>query len=163
MSTAQSILRSYRAPRKVIRGFRNAGADEGTGLGWLFAACFLFFIARLPSLSRTAHLSDGEVVMFGLIVGSFIGSLLLAPILIYALASLSHLGAKIFGAQGTMTDARLAMFWGLLASAPLTLFQGLLSGIIGAGAQANLVAILAFGAFLWIWINSLIELEGKGS
>lgn len=160
MSTIQAIFRSYRAPRMVARRFRDAGADEGTGLGWLFAACILFFIARLPSLARTSQLSEGEVPLSGLVLGTFFGTILLAPIFFYVLASLSHFAARVFGGQGSMTDARLAMFWGLLASTPLALFQGLVSGMIGPGQQAALVAVASFGIFLWVWLNSLIELEG---
>ncbi|SDW44203.1 YIP1 family protein [Litoreibacter albidus] len=160
MSTAQAILQSYRAPRAVARRFRDAGADEGTGLGWLFAACILFFIAQLPGLARTSHLSEGEVPLFGLALGTFFGTMLLAPILFYAFASFSHVIARLFGGAGTMTDARLAMFWGLLASAPAVLFQGLVAAMIGPGGQATLVATLSFAVFLWVWINSLIELEG---
>lgn len=128
-------------------------------MGWLFAACILFFIARLPDLARTSHLSDGEVPLFGLALGTFFGTMLLAPIFFYIVASLSHVIARFFGAQGSMTDARLAMFWGLLASAPLVLFQGLVAALIGPGPQAGLVALLSFLVFLWVWINSLIELE----
>jgi hypothetical protein len=57
-----------------------------------------------------------------------------------------------------ITDARLAMFWGLLASTPFVLFQGLVSAMIGPGPQATLVALASFAIFLWVWINSLIEL-----
>lgn len=160
MSTAQAIIKSYRAPRAVARSFRDAGADESTGLGWLFAACILFFIARLPSLARTSHLSDGDVPLFGLVLGTFFGTMLLAPILFYVVASFSHYVARAFGGQGAITDARLAMFWGLLASAPVVLFQGLVSAMIGPGSQATLVALMSFATFLWVWINSLIELEG---
>ena len=159
MATAQIIFESYRAPRVVARRFRDAGADEGTGLGWLFAACILFFVARLPSLARTSHLSDGEVPLFGLALGAFFGTLLLAPILFYLLGSFSHIIAKVFGGQGTMTDARLALFWGLLASTPFVLFQGLVSAMIGPGPQATLAAVASFVVFLWVWLNSLIELE----
>ena len=160
MSTAQAIFRSYRAPRAVARDFRAAGADEATGLGWLFAACILFFIAQLPGLSRTSHLSDGEMPLFGLALGTFFGTMLLAPILFYVLASLSHFVANALGGQGSITDARLAMFWGLLASAPVVLFQGLVAALIGPGQQATLVALASFMVFLWVWLNSLIELEG---
>ncbi|MEP3345991.1 MAG: YIP1 family protein [Litoreibacter sp.] len=159
MATAQIIFESYREPRKVARRFRDAGADEGTGLGWLFAACILFFVALLPSLARTSHLSNGDAPLFGLALGTFFGTLLLAPIFFYVVASMSHLVAKAFGGQGTPTDARLAMFWGLLASTPLVLFQGLVKAMIGAGLQANMVALASFAVFLWVWINSLIELE----
>ncbi|WP_298256081.1 YIP1 family protein [uncultured Litoreibacter sp.] len=161
MATAQIIFESYRAPRKVARRFRDAGADEGTGLGWLFAACILFFIARLPGLARTSHLSQGEVPLFGLALGTFFGTLLLAPIFFYVVASLSHFVAKAFGANGTVTDARLAMFWGLLASGPIVLFHGLVSAMIGPGSQSSIVAFVSFAVFLWVWINSLIELESN--
>lgn len=159
MSTATAILKSYRAPRAVARSFRDAGADEGTGLGWLFAACILFFIAQLPDLARVAHLSDGETPFFGLLLGTFFGTLLLAPIIFYVFATLTHFLAKIFGGKGRATDARLALFWGLLASSPLVLFQGLLTGLIGPGTQGSLVALMASLVFLWVWLNGLIELE----
>ena len=161
MSTASAIFKSYRAPRAVARSFRDAGADEGTGLGWLFGACILFFIAQLPELSRVAHLSDGETPLFGLALGTFFGTLLLAPIIFYVLATLTHYVAKLFGAKGVPTDARLAMFWGLLASSPLVLLQGVLAGFMGPGTGASLLALLAFGAFMWVWLNGLIELEGS--
>ncbi|PTX55849.1 hypothetical protein C8N43_0496 [Litoreibacter ponti] len=158
MSTASAIFRSYRAPRAVARSFRDAGADDGTGLGWLFGACILFFLAQLPELQRTAHLSGGDTPFFGLALGTFFGTLLLAPIVIFLVASVSGYIARAVGWGGTVTDARLAMFWGLLASAPLVLIQGALSGLIGTGPAASILALAAFVAFFWVWVNGLIAL-----
>lgn len=159
MSTASAIFKSYRAPRAVARSLRDAGADEGTGLTWLFVACMLFFVAQLPELARVAHLSDGETPLFGLALGTFFGTLLLAPILFFVIGTLTHGVARLLGGKGRPTDARLALFWGLLASSPLVLFHGLIAGFAGPGAIAGFVALLAFAAFLWIWLNGLFELE----
>lgn len=159
MSTASAILKSYRTPRAVARSLREAGADEGTGLTWLFVACILFFVAQLPELARVAHLSNGETPFFGLALGTFFGTLLLAPIVFYVFASLTHYIARLFGGCGRPTDARLAMFWGLLAASPLVLVQGLMSGFLGQSAAAGGVALICFVAFLWVWLNGLIELE----
>ncbi|GFE66610.1 YIP1 family protein [Litoreibacter roseus] len=159
MSTAQTILRSYRTPGAVLKRFRDDGADEGLALTWLLVACILFFVARLPGLARTAHLNGDETPLFGLALGTFFGTILLAPLFFYVLAALSHLVAKIVGGSGRWLDARLALFWALLAATPLVLLRGLVAGFIGEGPQLTLVSFVAFAGFLYIWLRGLIALE----
>jgi len=159
MSTANAIMASYRRPGTVLREYRDKGADEGLAMSWLFVACILFFVARLPSLSRFAFETNQETPFSALALGTFFGVVLVAPIVMYPLAALSHLVARMFGGKGRWLDARLALFWALLASTPLVLLNGLVAGFIGKGPQLTLVSILAFVAFLWIWLRGLIVLE----
>ncbi|NNK78363.1 MAG: YIP1 family protein [Litoreibacter sp.] len=159
MSTVTAILRSYRAPRSVLRDHLDRGAGEERALAWLMIACLLFFVARLPGLAREVHLSGGDPPFEALAGGAFVGSVLVAPLALYGLAALSHIVARILGGQGRYLDARLALFWALLASVPMVLLQGLVVGFMGPGPALNLISLLAFGVFLFIWINGLIAVE----
>ncbi|MEM7470118.1 MAG: YIP1 family protein [Pseudomonadota bacterium] len=165
MSTVTAILRSYRAPREVIRTHRAAGADDATGLTWLFVSCILFFVARFPELSRQAHFAELEGVdtpFASLALPTFYGTVLLAPLMFVLLAALSHVVARVFGGQGVWLDARLALFWSLLCVAPVVLLQGLVAGFIGAGTALSFTSLLVFAVFLYLWLNCLVALEGKG-
>lgn len=162
MSTVAAILRSYRAPREVIRTHRASGADESLGLMWLFIACILFFVARLPEASRDSHFASLEGIdqpVASLALPLFYGTVLLAPLMFMLIAAVSHLVARLFGAQGTWLDARLALFWALLCTAPAVLFQGLIAGFVGPGPGLTLANVIVFAVFLFIWINCLIALE----
>ncbi|MEP5759686.1 MAG: YIP1 family protein [Litoreibacter sp.] len=161
MSTTQTILRSYRAPGAVARELRARGADEMMVLTWLVIACVLFFVARLPGLARVAHFNGDDTPLFGLALGTFFGTIFLAPVVFFALAGLSHLVARIFGAAGSYLDARIALFWSLLAITPLVLLQGLVAGLIGQGPQLSLVSGIVFVGFLYIWIGGLMALEKR--
>lgn len=141
-----------------MRRFRDDGADDGLALTWLVVAAILFFIAQLPGLSRDLHLAEASDTFYPQALGRFFG-VMVAALVAYPLAALTHLVARAIGGKGRWLDARLALFWALLASAPLVLFQGLVAGFIGPGAQLTLVSVLTGIAFLWIWINGLVELE----
>jgi hypothetical protein len=73
----------------------------------------------------------------------------------YLLAAASHLGARALGGTGSGYGARLALFWALLAVAPLMLLQGLVAGFLGAGTQLIAVSALVFAAFVLIWFAGL--------
>ncbi|MFY0691297.1 MAG: YIP1 family protein [Paracoccaceae bacterium] len=159
MSTVSAILRSYRAPRAVLKAHLDQGAGEERALAWVMTACVLFFVARLPGLAREVHLSGGDPPFEALAGAAFVGTVMMAPLALYGLAALSHLVARVFGGQGRYVSARLALFWALLASVPLVLLQGLVAGFIGPGPELSLTSLLAFGVFLFIWINGLIAAE----
>ncbi len=159
MSTVSAILRTYRAPREVIRTHRASGADEATGLTWLFVACLLFFVAELPELSRQSHLDGGEVPLSSLALPTFYGTVLLAPLMFLFIAAGSHLIAKALGGQGVWLDARLALFWSLLAVTPFVLFQGLIAGFVGEGRGLSAATVITGVVFVVIWVNCLIALE----
>lgn len=159
MSTVSAILRTYRAPREVIMTHRASGADEATGLTWLFVACILIFVAELPELARQSHLDGGDVPVVSMALPTFYGVVLLAPLMFLLIAAGSHLIAKLFGGQGAWLDARLALFWSLLAVTPFVLFQGLIAGFIGPGPALSAAAIIVSVAFFVIWFNCLYALE----
>ncbi len=162
MSTVSAILRSYRAPRDVMRKHRAEGADEALGLMWLFIACILFFVARLPELSRQSHFAALEGVeqpVASLALPLFYGTVLLAPLMFMLVAALGHLAAKALGGQGVWLDGRLALFWALLCTAPVVLFQGMVAGFVGPGPGLSFASMLVFAVFMFFWVNNLIALE----
>lgn len=158
MAFAPNILRSYIAPRAVFRSLQARGRDEGRALAILMGGCALIFVAQWPRLAREAHLNP-DIGLDARIGGALLGWLFIMPLVFYAVAALSHLVARLLGGQGHWYDARLALFWTVLATAPGFLLVGLLSGLAGPGAAVNLVALLLLLAFLYIWGNCLIAAE----
>lgn len=135
-----------------------AGPREDRALALLFTACLVMFIAQWPALSRAAHL-DPEIPLQGRMSGALMATLFIVPLLAYALAALSHLVARLMGGKGSWFTARLALFWSLLAIAPLTLLQGLVMGFIGPGPVATVTGLVVLAGFLFQWINALAVSE----
>ena len=154
MSLTGDILRSYRAPRQVLRGKLGAGQREDRLLAVLMGACLLAFVAQWPVNARLAHL-DPSVPIEARMAASLQATLFLGPLLAYALAAASHLVLRPFGGRGTFFGARLALFWALLAAAPAILLNGLVRGMIGPGPAETVTGALALGAFLGIWVAGL--------
>ncbi|MEQ3626314.1 MAG: YIP1 family protein [Celeribacter sp.] len=157
MAITTEILRSYRAPRAVMRTILAAGPREDRAIAWLMSGCAILFIAQWPRLSREAYL--GDTPLDALVGGAFLALVFLLPLLLYGIAAISHLFARIFGGRGTFYSARAALFWTLLAVSPLVLLRGLVSGMIGPGpALVASDAIVAAGFFA-IWAATLYEAE----
>ena len=137
------------------------GRREDRAFAFLIAACALIWVAQWPRLSREAHLTEAELQP--LMGGALLGWLLIAPILLYGVAALSHIAARLVGGRGTWYGARLALFWSLLAVAPAWMLHGLTAGFIGPGPALSIVGAALVAAFLWIWINALLVAErGEG-
>ncbi|MBY6004633.1 YIP1 family protein [Salipiger bermudensis] len=153
MSLSREILATYRGPGKVVARLLSQGPREDRALMLVMAACALFFIAQMPALSRQAHLEDTE--LNPLLGGALLAWLVLAPLLFYLIAFLSHLVAKLFGGKGSAYGARLALFWALLAATPLVLLNGLVAGLMGPGLQLTIVGLVWFAVFLWFWLSGL--------
>ena len=153
MSLSREILATYRGPGKVVARLLSQGPREDRALMLVMAACALFFIAQMPALSRQAHLEETE--LNPLLGGALLAWLVLAPLLFYLVAFLSHLIAKLFGGKGSAYGARLALFWALLAATPLVLLNGLVAGLMGPGLQLTLVGLVWFAVFLWFWLSGL--------
>jgi hypothetical protein len=157
------IVRTYRAPRRVVREKLANGAREDRALATLMGGCFLVFVSQWPLLSRQAYL-DPSIPLDARMGGALMAWLFIAPVAAYVMAAASHLLAKVFGGRGTWFGARLALFWALLAASPLWLLNGLVAGFIGPGPALNLVGVIAAGAFVVFWGAGLWEAErGRGA
>jgi hypothetical protein len=160
MSMTLRILSAWRAPRQVMRGLLAAGPREDRALATLIAACAVMFIAQWPALSREAHL-EPDIPLQARLSGALMATLFIVPLLAYAMAGLVHLVARVMGGRGTWYTARLALFWSLLAIAPLTLFQGLVMGFLGPGPAATATGLVVLVGFLFQWINAIIVTESS--
>lgn len=154
MPFSSDIAATYRGPGKVVRRLAAAGQREDRVLAILMGSCVILFVARWPALARQAHLEGQELNM--LLGGTLMATVFLAPLLFYALAFLAHLVARALGGKGPSFNARLALFWSLLASSPLILLNGLVAGYIGAGIQLTIVGLIWFCVFMWFWIAGML-------
>ncbi len=161
MPVACDIVATYRGPRRVMRRLLEMGTREDRALAILIAGCVIVFVAQLPRLAREAHLTGQE--LNPLLGGSLMAWIFIAPLLMYALALVSHLLARAVGGKGTGFGARLALFWACLAASPLILLHGLVAGFVGPGIQLQIVGALWCAIFLWFWVTSLREAEWGGA
>ena len=156
MAVSADILRSYLAPRAVLRERLALDRREARALVYLTLACGLFYVEQWPRLAREAQLSDA-VPLEGLMVAALFGWIFVAPLFFYAGGALLGLGLRLIRRGTDPFAARLALFWALLAVSPLALVQGAVVAIAGHGALLLLVGLVVLGAFLAILIAGLAE------
>ncbi len=164
MPVTSDIVRTWRAPRAVMRDLLAQGRREDRAIAFLMIACFLIFLSQLPVLSRRAagfDLPSGTEPrdLTEMMVYALFAWLMIWPLFLYMIGGLTHLVARMFGGQGDMYGARIALFWSLLATTPLLLLYGLTAGFIGPGLQRDIVGAIWVLAFLVIWFQSLREAE----
>ena len=157
MAITRNITATYRGPGRVMRRLLELGQREDRALAYLMASCALIFIAQLPRLARQAHLTGEDLNM--LMGATLMAWLFVAPLLLYVIALVARGIGRILGGKGTAYGARLALFWALLASAPLLLFHGLVAGFIGPGPELQIVGFLWLLVFAWFWIGGSIAQE----
>ncbi|SLN13517.1 Yip1 domain protein [Roseovarius litorisediminis] len=157
MPVTRDIAATYRGPRRVMRRLLQMGPREDRALVILLAGCAVVFIAQWPRLAREAHLTGQE--LNPLLGGTLLAWIFIAPLIMYALALVSHWLARAIGGKGTGFGARLALFWSFLAASPLVLLHGLVAGFIGPGPALQLVGVIWCAIFLWFWISALREAE----
>ncbi|MCK0143734.1 YIP1 family protein [Aliiroseovarius sp. F20344] len=157
MSVLQDMVKTYRNPRAVFRRRVGEGPREDRALAVLMFACALVFAAQMPRLARQAHETGEELNM--LLAATLLGWLFIMPLVLYALGTITHLIARVFGGRGSAYTARFALFWALLCAAPIWLLWGLVAGFIGPGVQLSLVGLLALVVFILFWSINLREAE----
>ncbi|NJM84050.1 MAG: YIP1 family protein [Tabrizicola sp.] len=158
MSITAEMSHSWKSPRVALRRKLEDGVREDRALAVLMGACFLVFVAQWPVLSRAASLAP-DVPLDARMGGALMATIFVLPPVLYGVAAVSHLIARAFGGQGSHYGARLALFWALLCVSPVLLLNGLIAGIVGPGPAVTLVGGLVLAAFLYLWINMLIEAE----
>lgn len=160
MPVTTDITATYRGPGRVMRRLLDMGAREDRALAFLMGFCVIAFIAQLPRLAREAHIQGQDLSM--MMAGALMGSVFILPLILYALAAITHLVRKALGRGGSGYSARLALFWSLLASTPILLLYGLVGGFLGPGVALQLIGLIWFAVFLWFWIASL-RVSGEGA
>lgn len=158
MAVTLDILRAWRDPKGLLRQKLGAGQREDRAFAVLMGACALVFVAQWPRLSREAFYRP-DVPFEARLGGALMAVMFLLPLILYLLAALSHLLARVVGGKGSWFSARLALFWALLAVSPLMLLHGLVAGFLGQGTQATVVGGLVAAGFLYLWLNMLVEAE----
>jgi hypothetical protein len=164
MAVSTDMIRTWRQPRVVMRSLLAMGQREDRAIAYLMAACVIAIIAQLPMIARwnagfdvptgTEQMEMGTRVQYAVM-----SWLMIAPLMMYAVAAILHIIAKVFGGKGTWFSARLALFWSFLSTTPALLLYGLAYGFIGNGPQANLVGFIWFAAFAIIGFLCLREAE----
>lgn len=157
LSVRQNIVATYRGPGRVVRKLLAEGQREDRALLYLMLACGLIFVAQMPRLAREAHLTGQDLNM--MMGGSLMAWIFIAPLGLYALAAVARGLGRVFGGQGSMYGARLALFWAMLAASPLILLHGLVAGFIGPGFELELVGLIWFVCFGWFWIGGSLAQE----
>jgi hypothetical protein len=156
MPVSRDIVSMYRAPRRVTGALYSMGQREDRAIMWLVIGCFLVFISRLPALQRMSVETGSDFQQDT--VYAFFSLLTIAPLLFYAIAFILFGITRLLRPAATAYGARLAVFWGWLASTPLALFYGLLVGFNGLDHPGTvLVGMIWLAALIWFWINGLIE------
>ncbi len=158
MTVVSDIIALWRRPRETFRAKLAQGPREDRALAVLMGASALYFVAQWPQHARAAHL-DPSVPLDARLGGALMGAVFLLPLIAYGLAGLSHLLAQLGGGRGTHAGARLALFWAMLATAPLMLVYGAVAGLSGPGAMSATVGLAVFLAFLWLWVALLRTAE----
>jgi hypothetical protein len=159
VSVALDIVRTYRAPREILRRRVADGPREDRAIAILMAACVVMFIAQWPYLARLAH-QDPTIPLEARLGGALLGWVFMVPLVLYALSAIVHVLARAAGGQASWFEARMALFWALLASTPLWLLNGLVLGFVGPGIEARGTGLLALAALFIFWISGLREVEG---
>lgn len=157
MSISTDIGKTWFGHRKMVRRHLARGQSEPFIFTFLFVFLLLAFVARYPGAARVA-LDNPDTPLAPQLLAIAMGLLVTIPFF-YALAALSHIIGRALGGRSTWFGARLALFWSLVAASPLVLLQGLVSGLLGAGVQNNLVGGAALAAFLVFWVLALAEVN----
>jgi hypothetical protein len=157
MPVSSDIVATYRGPGRVVRRLLDMGPREDRALIFVMGFCVVAFIAQMPSLARQAHLESVE--LNALLGASLFGTVFILPLFFYFLALVSFWVARLFGGKGTPYGARLALFWALLSSTPLLLFNGLVAAFIGSGPILQWVGFFWFAVFVWFWLSGLRQAQ----
>lgn len=160
MPVTRDIIRTWCGPRPVYRTLLGMGQREDCAIAYLMAACFLVFVAQWPRLVR---LSQGLDLPAGakppsldrLMTYELVAWLMVWPLALYGLAGASWVILRVLRRGVSGYEARLALFWALLAATPATLVYGLVRGLNGEGLATQIIGAFLAAAFVWFWSQGL--------
>ncbi len=161
MSTSAEIIRAYRGFEASMKRRLDEHPGEERLLIYLVIAILLFFVARIPNLLEVSAIqATDEVSSTAIFVTNLVSSFFFAPLLLYGVAALSHIIAKLFGGKGTSYGARLALFWALLVVSPLSLVSTILQQSYAAEWFSTTLLLGMFLLFTYVWGTCLSVAEG---
>jgi len=159
------IAATYRRPKAVAARLMARAPSEARALAYLMGGCAIMFVAQWPAIARRVYESDparwqSEAGAYQDAVAPEIGGALLAsvfflPLIFYGLALLGQGATHLLKPVIEGYDARVALFWALLAATPLALLNGMVAGFVGPGPAYTLVGALWFGVFVWFWMSGM--------
>lgn len=152
------IVQSWWAPRRVVAHL--APLSEGAMLAVLLGAMLVFLISQAPQHSRQAVL-DPSIPFEARMGGSVLAVMFLMPLLAYLVAAVMVGLVRLTGWRLDGPDARLSLFWALLAVAPAMLLAGLVAGLIGPGPALTMTRTMAGLGFLMIWGAGIVALARR--
>ncbi|MDA9208474.1 hypothetical protein N9O61_06285 [Octadecabacter sp.] len=156
MPVSRDIVAMYRGPRKVVRGLADMGVREDRAIAWLMIGCFLIFLSRLPALQRNAVQTGADFQQDT--IYAFFAWMMIAPLLFYFIGFIAYVLTKAFRSGANAYGARLSVFWGWLAAAPIALFYGLLVGFNGLEHPGTVaIGFVWLAVLVWFWVSGLIE------
>ena len=117
MSVVVKISKTYRRPIRTYSNLFASGPSEKQNLAYLMGGCLLYFISSWPFQARKAF--EDQIPLEGLISGTLISALFVAPLGFYLISIVFHLLAKALGSKISGVEIRLILFWAILAIAPL--------------------------------------------
>jgi hypothetical protein len=120
MSIATLILRTYVAPREVIDHWLAAPRHEGRALAMLLGGCTVVCVSVLPFLLD----QPGEAPPEARVGAALFAWLAIAPLAFYGFAGLIQGVLVLLGSGRDGYHIRVALFWAMLAAAPLWLLNG---------------------------------------
>lgn len=162
MAVTSDITATYRGPGRVIGRMLADGRQEGRVLTFALVAGLLFFVANAPFQAREAELDPDGPLAVRLYWSAFFWVLFM-PLLAYGLAAVLWVLARITRRRISGYGIRLSLVWALLASSPVALLAGLVSGFIGPGRQLDIVGLAWLAVFGWFLIAGLLRAERAGS
>lgn len=152
---APRVLQSWVAPRRVVRSLRDM--PEPVLLVVLLVAMLIFWLSQAPGHARGAAL-DPTMGLGARLAGSGLAVMFLMPLVAYGVAQLVALASRLTPWRLAPQASRLALFWALLAVAPMMLLSGLTAGFVGPGPALTLTRLLAGFGFLGIWAGGIAAL-----
>lgn len=156
MSLTSDIVESWRRPRAVVRRHLSRGRSEPFLFTFLVVFLILAVVSAAPELARQAALDHTPVAPR--ILGACYGAVIAVPVL-YAMAALGHLTARLMGGRGGFYHGRLALFWALVTITPALLLYGLIRAMAHGSAALPVSELLVFAAFLFFYSTMLREVE----
>lgn len=155
----RDIAASYLRPGTVIAQLKARNPGEEQLLAFVMFACLFGFVTQLPDiLAKVAGDPSGNSPALNA-GATLVGAMIFAPLFFYFVAGISHLIVRIMGGNSGWYDARLALFWSLLAIQPAVILAKIMSTFLPVAALQPVISAVLAALFAFMWISGLRRLQ----